>query len=109
MGTATFSEAEFDRVHAAGIAAEVLFMQDFFGDPTIRHHRGRPGNVVVQFTNDRGDFIRMHMSTGGRGNRRGVNAMTIDVRLANGTIITADEYKALLAAARPAAAPAAAP
>lgn len=115
IGTETFSDAEFDRVHARGIDAEVLFMRDFFGDPLIEHDRGRPGDVIVQFRTgrpagaQRRDIIRMHMTRNLRGEQRGLNRMTVDVLLADGGVMTAAAYRALRLRERAAAAAPAAP
>ena len=120
MGSNTFSEREFNRVHALGIEAEVRFMRDFFGDPDIAHDPRRPGNVAVQFRTGRPagaarrDIIRMRFSSGGRGEQAGIQRMTVDVVLADGTVMSADDYRALRRRERapapvPAAVPAVAP
>jgi hypothetical protein len=104
-----FSEAEFQRVHALGIDAEVRFMRDFFGDPGITHLPGESGNVAVQFRTSRPtgarrrDVIRMHITRSGAGARQGLNALSIDVLLADGRVMSADDYRDLIAREREAA------
>ena len=107
----TFPDAEYQRVHARGVDAEVRLMRDFFGDNDIAFRAGSPGNVLRQFTTGRPagarrrDIIRVHMSSGaGAGARRGVNALTVDVLLADGTTMGAEDYRALLRRERAAAA-----
>jgi hypothetical protein len=67
--------------------------------------RSRPATTLpkrfIQFRTDRPagarrrDIIRMHMTRGLGGEQRGLNRMTIDVLLADGRTMTADEYRAL--------------
>ena len=98
-------QAEFDRVHARGIAAEVSLLRDFFGDPSIRHVPGaESGDVARVYRNDRRDRIRTRIRTGRGAANQGVDAVFIDVRLrADGRVISADEYRDLLEEERRAA------
>ncbi len=91
-------QAEFDRVHAQGIDAEVRLLRDFFGDPSIRHIAGaESGDVARVYRNDRRDRIRTRVRAGRRAADIGVHAIFIDVRLhEDGSVISAEEYQALL-------------
>jgi hypothetical protein len=107
----TFPQAEYRRMHARGIDAEARLMSRFFDDPDIAFRAGTPGDVVRQFVTGRPpgarrrDVIRIHMSSGGgRPERRGINALTVDVLLADGEVMSAEDYRALLRRERAAAA-----
>jgi hypothetical protein len=96
IGTDTFTDAEFQRVHGLGIQAEEELLRDFFSDPSIRIVNDSPSPTIRRvFRNSRGDLIRRRV-TPGRGEERGVNAMSIDVRLRDGRVLTAEEYRRLL-------------
>jgi hypothetical protein len=105
VGTATFSQPEFLRVHALGIGAEESLLRDFFGDPTIRIVSDSPSPTVRRvFRNSRRDRIRRRVRPG-RGADRGVDAMSIDVVTRDGVTRTAEEYRLILEAARAAHVP----
>jgi len=91
-------QAEFDRVHAQGIDAEVRLLRDFFGDPSIRHIPGaESGDVARVYRNDRRDRIRTRVREGRRAADVGVHAIFIDVRLhEDGSVVSAEDYLALL-------------
>jgi len=96
IGTATFTDPEFQRVHGLGIEAEAQLLQDFFGDPTIHIVNDSPSPTVRRvFRNARGDLIR-RMITRGTGAQTGVDASSIDVITHDGRHMTADEYRRLL-------------
>lgn len=96
IGGSNFTEAEFRRVHAIGIQAEVELLRDFFKDPTIRIVNDSPGPTMRRvFRNSRRDLIRRRV-TPGRGTERGVDAMSIDVRTRDGQTHTAEEYRTIL-------------
>jgi len=93
IGSATFTLPEFRRVHARGIAAEEELLRDYFGDPTIRIVNDSPSPTVRRvFRNSRRDLIRRRV-TRGRGEERGVHAMSIEVRTRAGETLTAEEYR----------------
>jgi len=96
--------AEFDRAHARGIDAEVQFLRDFFGDPSIRFIREpRTGAVFRVYRNARRDTLRVRVSS-----RRGVDAVSLDITLAaDGRVVTPEEYQVILQQERDAAAAAA--
>jgi hypothetical protein len=97
IGT-NFSDAEFNRGHAAGIRAEVALLRDFFEDPTIRFAGDFPaptGGTVRSYRNSRGDIIRLR-ETRRRGAEQGVDAWSYDVRTRDGRIHTSEEYRAIL-------------
>lgn len=97
------AQREFDRVHNLGIESEAAVLRGFFGDPTIRFVPGAAtGNIARVFRNDRGDRIRVRLRT-----RRGVDALSVNVRTHDGRTLTAEEYRQLLEAERAAAAAAA--
>ncbi len=96
IGTNTFTQAEFRRRHAEGIDAERDLLRDFFDDPTIRLVGDSVSPTIRRsYRNSRGDNIRRRR-TASRGAETGVDAMTIEVRLRNGTIMTAEDYRDLL-------------
>lgn len=91
---------EFLRVHDRGIESEAAVLRGFFGDPTIRFVPGAAtGNIARVFRNDRGDRIRVRLRT-----RRGVDALSVNVRTRDGRTLTAEEYRQLLEAERAGAA-----
>ena len=91
-------QAEFDRVHARGIEAEVLLLRDFLGDPSIRVVPGaESGNIARVYRNDRRDRIRTRITSGRTAATQGVDAVSIEVRLhENGSVISIEEYRDLL-------------
>jgi hypothetical protein len=96
IGTDTFTNAEFDRAHSLGIQSEEALLRDFFGDPSIHIVNDSPSPTVRRvFRNSRRDLIRRRVRRG-TGEERGVNAMSIDVWLRDGRVMTADEYRRLL-------------
>jgi hypothetical protein len=93
IGTATFTQAEFNRVHGLGIRSEEAFLRDYFGDPTVRVVNDQPALPFVRiFRNSRRDLIRARR-TPGRGAERGVDMISIDVRTRTGEILTPEEYR----------------
>src|SRR5437016_8823475 len=46
IGTRSFTNVEFNRVHALGIGAEEELLRDYFGDPTIRIVNDSPNPTV---------------------------------------------------------------
>jgi len=95
IGTATFTNPEFQRVHARGIEAEAQLLQDFFSDPTIHIVNDSPSRTVRRvFRNARRDLIR-RIITRGTGDQTGVDASSIDVITHDGTHMTADAYRLL--------------
>lgn len=88
------NQAEFDRAHQRGFDAETEVVRDFFKDPTIRLVNIPTGGPFVRvWRNSRGDLIRARETT-----RRGVDALSISVRLRDGRIMTGPEYRDFLAA-----------
>jgi hypothetical protein len=111
IGTLDDTSPEFTRAHNRGVQAEVAILRDFFGDPGIRLIRdGGTGTVFRSYRTTRGDTIRARTPPSPRG-VFGLDINLIDVRLRDGTIMSANDYKALLERERaaPAAPPAAAP
>jgi hypothetical protein len=101
IGGSNFTRPEFNRVHALGIEAEAELLRDYFNDPTIRIVNDSPSPTIRRvFRNSRGDLIRRRVRIG-RGDERGVDAMSIDVRTRDGRTHTAEEYRQILAAAQP--------
>ncbi|HEX6740512.1 MAG TPA: DUF4157 domain-containing protein [Sphingomicrobium sp.] len=96
--------AELRRRHGEGIEAERLLFADFFGDPTIRLVNDfQAGPFVRAYRNSRGDLIRTR-STPGRGREgAGIDAFSVDVRLRDGTVLSAEAYRDLLERERGAA------
>ncbi len=96
IGTDTFTNPEFNRVHGLGIAAEEALLRDYFGDATIRIVNDSPSRTIRRvFRNSRGDLIRRRVEHR-RGTERGVDAMSIDVRTRAGETLTAEEYRTRL-------------
>ena len=97
-------QEEFNLRHASGVAAEVQLLRDFFADPTLREVPGAGGGATVRvYTNSRRDRIRTRVRTG-RGAERGVDAVSVDVVLrGTGEVISAEDYRDLLAREREAA------
>jgi len=94
IGTETFTQTEFERVHALGIEAEAELLRDYFGDPSIQIDEDSPSRTIRRvFQNSRGDRIRRRVAHGRRGEERGVDAMSIDVRTQDGETLTAEEYR----------------
>jgi hypothetical protein len=86
--------AEFTRVHGAGIQAELQVLRDFFSDPSIRIVNAD----TRVFRNDRRDRIRVRLTAGRGAAGRGVTAISFEVVLHDsGRVITAEEYRQLLA------------
>jgi hypothetical protein len=96
IGSASMTQAAFDVAHARGIDSEVQFLRDFFGDPTIRFTSETPvGQLFRFYRNSRGDSIRARMRPGRRA-ERGVDAVSVEVRLRDGRTMTAEEYRDFL-------------
>jgi uncharacterized protein DUF4157 len=96
IGTTTFTNPEFQRVHGLGVEAEAQLLQDFFGDPTIHIVNDSPSPTVRRvFRNARRDLIR-RIITRGTGAQTGVDASSIDVITHDGRHMTAEEYRRLL-------------
>jgi hypothetical protein len=88
------NQAEFDRAHQQGLDAETEVVRDFFQDRTIRLvNIPTSGPFVRVWRNSRGDLIRTRETT-----RRGVDALSISVRLRDGRTMTGAEYRDFLAA-----------
>ena len=88
-----FSDAEFDRGHAAGIDAETQVLRDFFQDNTIRfvNEPDIATGIARVWTNSRRDIIRAPFRRSG-----GVETWSIQVRLRDGRTMSATEYQELL-------------
>jgi Domain of unknown function (DUF4157) len=87
-----FSKAEFDRGHAAGIAAETKVLQDFFEDNTIRFVREpatSTGIARIWTANGGKDTIRSRF----RDSPGGLESGFIDVQLSDGRLMSATEYR----------------
>lgn len=96
--------ADFDRAHGHGLRAELAVLRDYFEDDTIR-----PVDLEARlFRNGRGDRIRLRVAA-----PSAVSRHRYEVVLRDGTVMTAEAYRALrrreraAAPAAPAAAPAA--
>jgi hypothetical protein len=93
----------FPAAHAAGIAAEVQVLRDFFADPTIRtlpepaHPAVGPGSLITvrRYRNSRGDVIEWRIARGA-GATSGVDPNSIRVRTHDGRTLSAEEYRDLL-------------
>ncbi len=93
IGTASFTQPEFQRVHGSGIGAEEQLLRDYFGDPTIRIVNDSPSPAIRRvFRNSRHDFIRRRVHLG-RGDESGVNAMSIDVVTRDGKTHTPEKCR----------------
>src|SRR3954471_18424189 len=101
---AHLTAAEQKSTHKKGNEAEVKLLQDFFGDPTIKLFRDEDASVFRVFKNSRGDQIK-EIEHQGTGAERGVQSDTVEVVTRDGVKHSAEEYRAILEAAR--AAPAA--
>jgi hypothetical protein len=94
-----FSNAEFDFGHARGIDAETQVLRDFFKDDSIRFVKESDSAGIARlWTNSRRDEIRSRFRDKG-----GLESGFIDVKLRDGRLMSATEYRDLLAAARAAA------
>lgn len=95
-----YSDAEFDFGHARGIDAETQVLRDFFRDDSIRFvtEPSASTGVARLWTNSRGDAIRSRFRRSA-----GVEAWSIEVGLRDGSVVTAAEYRDVLANARAAA------
>jgi hypothetical protein len=101
----TFSQAEFDRAHAAGIAAEAVLLRGLLGDPSIRFvfEETKPGGATaVRGFRSRDEGYRVFLII--RGLTRPVTTSVIQVLTADGRRITFEAFLAERAAAVPAAA-----
>lgn len=88
---------EFDRVHGAGIDAEVRMLRDFFGDPSIRFVREpRAGEVFRIYRNDRGDRIHARERRGRGAAHSGEDAISVEVLTRDGQVHTPEEYLRIL-------------
>ena len=96
-----FSDDEFTSGHAAGIDAETRVLQDFFKDTSIRfvNEPAFATGIGRVWTNSRKDLIRAPFRRSG-----GLETWSIEVRLRDGRVMSATEYRDLLASAHPAAA-----
>jgi hypothetical protein len=104
IGTLDDTSPEFTRAHNRGVQAEVEVLRDFFGDPGIRLIAdGGTGGVFRSYRTTRGDTIRARTPPAPRG-QPGLDVNLVDVRLRDGTIMSANDYKALLERERAAAA-----
>lgn len=97
IGTLDDTSPEFSRAHNRGVTAEVELLRDFFGDPTIRLlDEGFPGSDAFRrYRNSRRDVIRARTPPAPRGQPR-LEINLVDVRLRNGTVMSAQEYRTLL-------------
>jgi hypothetical protein len=94
-----FSQAEFDFGHARGIDAETHVLRDFFKDDSIRFVKESDSAGIARlWTNSRRDEIRSRFRDKG-----GLESGFIDVKLRDGRILSATDYRDLLAAVRAAA------
>lgn len=91
-----FSDDEFTTGHAAGIDAETRVLQDFFQDTSIRFvtEPAFATGIARVWTNRRQDLIRAPFRRSG-----GLETWSIEVRLRDGRVMTAAEYRDLLASA----------
>jgi hypothetical protein len=92
----------FDRAHRAGRDAEVAFLRDLIGDPTIRHNydEGKPnGTLVVAWKSNEGYRV-FHIIRRGAAEVRGGE---VSVQTADGRRLSIEDF---LAERRAAAAPA---
>lgn len=97
-----FSKAEFDFGHARGIDAETQVLRDFFKDDSIRFvNEPDTGGIARLWTNSRRDVIRSRFRDTG-----GLESGFIDVRLRDGRVMSATEYREFLANLARAATPA---
>lgn len=97
-----FAQNEFNRAHRRGFDSELRLLRDYFDDPTIQFLRDRPALVFRIYRNDRGDLIRARLRQG-RGDERGIQAFSIEVRRRDGTTMTAEAYRDFLEQERNAA------
>lgn len=103
IGSPTFTRAEFNRAHNAGIQAEIGILQDMFSDPTIRLVADGPSAKVIR-TYRSGTGVRFRWRfTQGRGEERGVLNSFLQVVARDGQVHTPEEYLAILEAERAAA------
>ncbi|MDP5279832.1 DUF4157 domain-containing protein [Sphingomonas sp. DG1-23] len=87
---------EFRNAHARGVQGEVDVLRDFFGDPGIRLLQdGGVGTVFRSYRSTRGDTIRARTPPSPKG-VFGLDINLVDVRLRDGTTMSANDYKALL-------------
>ena len=104
-----FSDAEFDRAHAAGIAAETEYLRSVIGDATIRfnHERTENGRAIFVFRS-RDPFRYEIVHVFGR-SRRGLSTGTVFALRGNRRLtipeLIAERAGALAPAAPPQAAP----
>ena len=88
---------EFQRAHRAGIDAEVCMLRDFFGDPSIRFvDEPATGEIFRIYRNDRGDRIRARERRGRGRDHGGEDAISAEVRLRDGRVVTSEEYLRIL-------------
>jgi hypothetical protein len=91
IGSASMTQPAFNAAHAQGIQAEVRLLQGFFGDPSIRFVTDSASNIFRVFRNDRGDRFRARLRS-----RQNIDAVSVEVRTADGRIMTPEEYLDLL-------------
>lgn len=97
IGTLDDTSAEFTKAHNKGVQAEVEVLRDFFKDPGIKLIAdGGTGGVFRSYRTSRGDTIRARTPPAPKG-QPGLDINLVDVRLKKGgTIMSANDYKALL-------------
>jgi hypothetical protein len=95
LGT-DFSDAEFTHGHALGIEAEAKILREYFTDPTIHIVQDSPSVMIRRlFQNNAGVSFRRRITIG-TGEQRGIDASSVDVVTADGTVYTPADYLAML-------------
>jgi hypothetical protein len=95
LGT-RFSDVEFEHGHALGIEAEAKILREYFSDPTIHIVQDSPSVMIRRlFQNSAGVSFRRRITIG-TGERRGIDASSVDVVTSDGIVYTPADYLAML-------------
>jgi hypothetical protein len=95
LGT-KFTDVEFQHGHALGIEAEARILREYFNDATIHIVQDSPSVMIRRlFQNSAGVSFRRRITIG-TGERRGVEASSVDVVTSDGTVYTPADYLAML-------------
>src|ERR1700761_4172978 len=95
LGT-RYSDVEFQQGHALGIEAEARILREYFNDATIHIVQDSPSVMIRRlFQNSAGVSFRRRITIG-TGERRGVEASSVDVIDTDGTVYAPADYLAML-------------
>src|ERR1700759_4164795 len=95
LGT-KFTDVEFQQGHSLGIEAEAKILREYFNDASIHIVQDSPSVMIRRlFQNSAGVSFRRRI-TSGTGDKRGVEASSVDVIDTDGTVYAPADYLAML-------------